>query len=156
MLIKIWKFFLYAIIYSCFRVFYYVFNVNFYISLLQKLSRYSFTMWFIVSSRGIHIAFRAWSLYSKSIIPIPPSKISPINVYLFILSVLFHKKLHIKRFISFINFLSGSSKIFAMYNSLDKASVFIIVYTFSKNRQFSSCPWFNQMINHHPVFIIAF
>ena len=108
--------------------------------------------WYLIAStsRGIHIALRAWSLDSKSIIPIPPSKISPISVFLFILSVLFHKKLY------FINFLSGySSKILVIYISLDRASVLIIVH-FPKNRQFSSFPRFKQFLNLHPVFIIAF
>ena len=60
----------------------------------QKLFRTTLRLLFLLTSRVTHAAFKALNFVSKSTKPMPP-----INVFLLILSLLFHRKLKISLFV---------------------------------------------------------
>lgn len=57
---------------------------------LYKLSTKSISTCFVIKSLDTQAAFNDRNFYSYFIKPIPPSLMSPINVFLFILSVVFN------------------------------------------------------------------
>lgn len=78
--------------------------------------------------REIQDTLAARNLLSISTIPIPPSSISPIRVFLLIISFFFHKKLKMSFVTSLKNPLSGLDNIKALYTSFDIANVLTTVH----------------------------
>ena len=104
----------------------------------------------------------AFNLDSMSMIPIPPCSIDPIIVFLFIRSLVLHRKEYIILFMYLTSFWSGKFNIDATYISLEIANALIDDTAFTKKSKilarkyasFGHCAYFRNHYKFSPNILI--